>query len=107
MNEPSYYSKNLLNKQVFFTAMFTAYKNLLWPLIGIGLPIVIFGLNGSTFKKVFFFIAITIGLFIPYFLLCFVVHEFSLKSKEDKEKFYSLTPEERGKVIGDELSGWW
>ncbi|QSX28773.1 hypothetical protein JYB88_10850 [Shewanella cyperi] len=107
MKESSYFSKNFLNKQVLLSAIFTAYKNLLWPLVGIGLPIVIFGLNGSIFEKAFFFIAITIGLFIPYLVLCFVVHKVSLKSKNDMEKFYSLSPKERGKVIGDELSGWW
>lgn len=107
MKESSYFSKNLMNKQVLFSAIFTAYKNLLWPLVGIALPIVIFGLNGSIFEKVFFFIVITIGLFIPYLVLCFLVHKLSLKSKNDLEKFYSLDPKERGKVIGDELSGWW
>ncbi|KFZ29311.1 hypothetical protein IDAT_04105 [Pseudidiomarina atlantica] len=107
MKESSYFSKNLMNKQVLFSAIFTAYKNLLWPLVGIGLPIVIFGLNGSIFEKAFFFIVITIVLFIPYLVLCFLVHKLSLKSKDDLEKFYSLDPKERGKVIGDELSGWW
>jgi hypothetical protein len=107
MKEFSYLKKNLLNKRVFLSAGVTAYKNLLWPLVGIGLPIVIFGLNGSIFEKALFFIAITIGLFIPYLVLCFVIHKHSLKSKDDIEKFYSLPPEERGKIIGDELSGWW
>lgn len=107
MSNDSYFSKNLLNKQVLVSVILTAYKNLLWPLVGIGLPIVLFGLNGSHFEKAVFFIVITIGLFIPYLILCFVIHKSSLKTKEDKDKFYSLSPVDRGKVIGDELSGWW
>lgn len=107
MSEGSYFSRNFLNKQVLMSALFTAYKNLLWPLVGIGLPIVIFGVNGTGIEKATFFVAISIGLFIPYFCLCFTMHKLSLKTKDDEEQFYALSPKERGKVIGDELSGWW
>lgn len=107
MSEGSYFSRNLLNKQVLISALLTAYKNLLWPLAGIGLPIVIFGVNGTVIEKATFFVAISIALFMPYFCLCFILHKFSLKTKDDEEQFYALSPKERGKVIGDELSGWW
>jgi hypothetical protein len=107
MNESSYFSGASLNKQVLVSALIAAYKNLLWPLVCIGLPMIIFGLNGTLLDKTLFGVAITFGSLIPYFCLCCVLHKYSLKTKKDEEEFYALSPKKRGKVIGDQLSGWW
>jgi len=63
--------------------------------------------NSTGIEKATFFVAISIGLFIPYFCLCFTMHKLSLKTKDNEKKFYALSPKERGKVIRDGLSGWW
>ncbi|KJZ02925.1 hypothetical protein EXT48_10450 [Pseudoalteromonas sp. CO348] len=107
MNNPSYLSETLFNRKVFGYAAITAYKHLMWPMCFIGLPLVLFGLEGNMIEQITFFLGMSFVFFIPYLVLCFTMHRFSLKSQKQKESFLALDPIERGKIIGDELSGWW
>ncbi len=105
-NDINYFHCNVLNKKVFFHAGTTAFKHVLWTIVWIGLPIVAFGIDGSILEKGLFLLAISTCLVIPYVIACFIFHNRSLKTSEEKDYFYSLSPTERGKIIGDVLSGW-
>jgi hypothetical protein len=106
VNDLNYFSKNLINIHVVFHACKKAFTNLLWPLCGIGVPIVYFAVDGLL-QKFLLFIGVSLVVFIPYVTACFIFHRLSLKTEEAKIKFCRLSPKERGVSIGDELSGWW
>ena len=68
---------------------------------------ILWGFEAKLYEQVIFFLLLTFLFAIPYFIACLLMHSFSLKSDEDKKKFYSLSEVERGRLIGEELSGWW
>ncbi len=74
--------------------------------LSFGLPIVAFGIDGSILEKGLFLLAISTCLVIPYVIACFIFHYRSLKTTEEKDYFYSLSPTERGNIIGEKCPNW-
>ncbi len=105
-NDTNYFYFNILNIRVFFRVVIAAYDILLIPAAVIVLPIVTFGLDGSILEKGLFILVIVTLFAIPNIIVCFIFHYRSLKTTEEKDYFYSLSPTERGKVIGEKMPGW-
>ncbi len=105
-NDTNYFHYNILNIKVFSRVVMAAYSILIIPAAVIALPMVIFGLDGSILEKGLFILIIVTLFAIPNIIGCFIFHYRSLKTTEEKDYFYSLSPTERGKIIGDVLSGW-
>ncbi|MCG7561267.1 hypothetical protein [Pseudoalteromonas sp. McH1-42] len=107
MSEQSYFTAVLINLRVLRYAFITAFKNLMWPMLVIGTPAIFFGFKSEWYNQVGLFLILTFIIIIPYFIVCLIMNNFSLTSPEEREKFYKLSDKDKGKVIGDELSGWW
>lgn len=97
----------LYSWKVVLYAFWGVYKNLLWPMSLVGLPMVIFGFEGSLHEQLTFFLMLTLMFSAPCLLLCLLLHFLSLKTESQKGDFYELPEKERGVLVGDELSGWW
>ncbi|MCL1137737.1 hypothetical protein [Shewanella pneumatophori] len=107
MSDRSYFGEVLINIRVLSFALFTALKNLLWPMLIIGTPAIYFGFKSTWYNQIGLFLILTLIILVPYFVVCLIMNRFSLSSPDESEKFYNLSDKEKGKVIGDELSGWW
>lgn len=107
MKSMNYFFETVGNVKVVFYMLATAYKNLMWPMVVIGVPIVFFSFKGSLFEQVVFFLLLTLVFLIPYSLACLLAQYFSLNTPDKRKSFFSLDEKQKGHVLGDKLSGWW
>ena len=107
MNESSFFSFVLRNRAVTGFAMAAAMKNFSWPMLIIGIPAIYFGFKSIWYMQTGLFFLIAIFLFVPYFLCCLLISKAFFSAADKRDKFCSASDKEKGKLIGDALSGWW
>lgn len=95
------------SRKIFIVALRVAYMNLMWPFSVIGIPMIIWGLDDNILEKISFFLIMNVIIFVPYIVICFLKHKISMSNEIEKENFGKLSDYEKGKQIGNELSGYW
>lgn len=107
MNEINYTKLVLSNPRVLGYALLSASKKVLFLMLIIGAPSIYFSFKSEWYNQIALFLALSLIILVPYFLTCLVINKGTLTSKEDIEKFNTLSDREKGEQIGDELSGLW
>ena len=102
----NYLKESVLRIRVMLAVIKQASYQLVWLFGIVGASMIYFGLDGSFLFKFVFFIEAFMLILCGYVALCFVLFRFTLRSDEAKANFLALSDPDRGKKIGDILTGW-
>ncbi|MEI5639976.1 MULTISPECIES: hypothetical protein [unclassified Pseudoalteromonas] len=102
----NYFSKVIFDKVSIFTAIKVIISNLLWPLVVIVGLTVAFSGDFTWAMRVTIGIGIMLVLIILTLLVTLIVFPISIRTEDKKQEFYSKSSADRGKDVGEYISGW-
>ncbi len=81
----SYFRHNLLDCKVLVVLYFVSCKKVLWYMVFIGIPMIVFGFKEEIAYQVVFFFSATLLFAVFYGLAAVLPHYFSLRSCDDRD----------------------
>jgi hypothetical protein len=106
MKNKDTYDQPTFNFSILMYSAKAAATQLIWPVGGIGLPVIYFGFEGSLPEMLLLFFGCFMVITGLYLIACILVTKVKLSDKAAAAGYLSLSDKDKGKQIADTLIGW-